>query len=173
MSRITGDRSCMGIGSHKSAAAEKYTAKIARYNNADIGKSAFFQYIKNRNTCSALRFSVVGISGNIILAEDIRIHIMLGFSVLGFDRIDKCYSFVISPDRGDIADKLRAFFYERSLCVCGNSEIVHNKLTLLTKSPVNDGACDLLVHIETLLKSVNASACINKLLLTSIERMAL
>ena len=49
----------MGICSHKSAAAEEYTAEVARYNNTDIGKPAFFKYIKNRNACSALRLSVV------------------------------------------------------------------------------------------------------------------
>ena len=31
----------------------------------------------------------------------------------------------------------------------------------------------LLVHTETLLEAVNTSACINKLLLTGVERMAL
>lgn len=32
---------------------------------------------------------------------------------------------------------------------------------------------ELLIHTETLLKFVNTSACVNKLLLTCVERMAL
>ena len=41
------------------------------------------------------------------------------------------------------------------------------------KAALLSGLLELLIEIETLLESVNTSACINKLLLTSIERMAL
>ena len=157
----------------KGADPEKYASEIAGDNDAYIGETALPQNIKNGHTGSALRFAVIGITGNIVLAEDICVNVVLSLAVLGFYGIYKGYSLVISSDRGDISDEFGAFFYKRSLSVCGNSEIVHNKLTLLTKSPVSDGACDLFVHIETLLESVNTSACINKLLLTSIERMAL
>ena len=81
-SSIAGNRSAMGIRSYKTSAAEKNSAEIACYNNADIGKSTLLQNIENRHTCRTLRFAVIGISGNIVVSEDIGVYIMLCLAML-------------------------------------------------------------------------------------------
>lgn len=50
---------------------------------------------------------------------------------------------------------------------------VENQYYLYVKSRSIRPAVELLVEIEASLESVNTSACINKLLLSCIERMAL
>ena len=116
----------MRIGTDKSAAAKQYTAEIACNDHAHIGKPTLLQHIENRHTSRSLRLAVVGISGNIVLTEDVSVDIVLSLAVLCLYGIDELDCFVICFNRGDIADELRTFFNEGGFGRFRNCEIIHN-----------------------------------------------
>ena len=109
---IAGKRCCMRICSDKSAAAEQDASEITCYNNAYIGKSALFQDFKYRHTACTLRLAIIGITGDVILPENICVDVMLCFTVLGFDRVYKIDRFIVGSDRSDMSYKLGTFFDE-------------------------------------------------------------
>ena len=87
--------------------------------------AALLQHVKNGNPGSALRLAVVGISGNIILAQDIRINVVFSLSVFSFDRVDEIHGFLVGFHGSNITDEFRALFYEGGFCRLGNCIIIH------------------------------------------------
>ncbi len=72
----------MGIGSDKSARAQKRAAEITGGNRNAIGQIFLEQNIKHRNPGRALRLSVVRIAAYLPLTQNIGINIMRGVPVL-------------------------------------------------------------------------------------------
>lgn len=115
---VHGNFCTVGVGTDKSAAAEKYSAEIACHNAADIGELFLLQDVQNGNARSALRLAVVGVSGSIALTQDIGVNVMSCLAVFCPYLIDKVHSFVVCVNGLDIADKFGALFDKGIFGVC-------------------------------------------------------
>ena len=116
VSRVAGYRSRVGVCPHETAAPEEYPSEVACHDDTHICQTALFQHIEHRYAARALRLAVVGVSGNIVLADYVGIDIVSCLAVLSLYGVHKLHRLVIISDGSDMPDKFRALFDKRSLC---------------------------------------------------------
>ena len=128
------------------------------------------------NPRCALRLSVVAVTGGVAFTHDIGVDIVRCLAVHGTYFVYEVYRFIGGMHRGNVADKFGFFLNERGFrsfvyrFVIQRGNSFHQEKI---KADIKSACNFLLVHIETLFESVYTSACVNELLLTCVERMAL
>ena len=121
LGRFDARLSCLRIGAHESARAQKHAAEIACDHHGDVGQTRVLNHLEGGKSRSLLRLSIVRVanaSGGTrpAFAQNVGVHVMPRHAVGGADFLEKRQGLLFGFDMRDAGDEAALLLFDFGRC---------------------------------------------------------